>query len=211
MFSWLQRWFPRWDLAADAQSQEAPVEPPAWVDELLGLMQKSARTRAWLGLRLDDIERKIEGGFASLQETLRQPAQPGPGPQAEVWVWDDLLDAMDLLEEAIQTASSQGDPAMADGLRGVLIRLERFLAQAQLERLGLPGLPPDGKLFRVVGTEQMPELAEGVITRVVRAAVLRGDRVVREGAVLTNRLAPGHPAALRPMELKNEELRNEGE
>jgi hypothetical protein len=200
MWSWVQRWFPGRETKGEPPSRGASGETPAWVDDLLSLMQKSARTRAWLGLRLDDIERKIEGGFASLQETLRRSVLVGSAHQAESWAWDDLLDAMDLIEEAVQNASSQGDPAMADGLRGVLIRLERFLAQAQLERLGVPGTPPDGKLFRVVGTEHMPEFAEGVITRVVRAAVLRGERVVREGAVLTNRLAPGHPAAPRPME-----------
>lgn len=200
MWSWLQRWFPRREITLEPPVRDAFVERPAWVDELLGLMQKSARTRAWLGLRLDDIERKIEGGFANLQETLRQNAPVEPRHQVESWAWDDLLDAMDVIEEAVQSASSQGDPAMADGLRGVLVRLERFLAQAQLERLGVPGMPPDGKLFRVVGTERMPELAEGVITRVLRAAVLRGDSVVREGAVLTNRLAQGHPTGPRHME-----------
>jgi molecular chaperone GrpE (heat shock protein) len=200
MFGWLQRWFLRREPTSEPLPEDTPLgadpQPPPWVDELLGLMQKSARTRAWLGLRLDDIERKLEGGFANLRETLRQSTEA----ESVRLGWDDLLDAMDFLEEAIQTASSQGDAAMADGLRGILVRLERFLAQAELERLGLPGMPPDGKLFRVVGTEYMPELAEGVITRVVRAAVLRGDRVVREGAVLTNRPAPGRPATPRHME-----------
>ncbi|HEX2572601.1 MAG TPA: nucleotide exchange factor GrpE [Polyangia bacterium] len=196
MLSWLQRWFPRREIASGPPSRE----PPPWLDELLGLMQKNARTRAWLGLRLDDVEHKLEAGFASLREAIRHSAQAGSAPQAQVWAWDDLLDAMDLLEEAVQTAVSQGDPGMADGLRGVLVRLERFLGQAEFERLGLPGTPPDGKLFRVVGTEHMPELAEGVITRVVRAAVVRGDRVVREGAVLTNRLPPGGRAAPQRLE-----------
>ena len=191
MWSWLQRWFPGREALLESPSRDASVEPPAWVDELLGLMQKSARTRAWLGLRLDDIERKIEGGFANLQETLRRSALAGPAHQAEGWVWDDLLDAMDLIEEAVQTVSSQRDPAMSDGLRGVLVRLERFLAQTQLERLGVPGTLPDGKLFRVVGTEHMPEFAEGVITRVVRAAVLRGERGGARGGGPHQSIGPG--------------------
>jgi hypothetical protein len=189
MLEYLQRWVlrRRRENAQPIPLQDPYAEPPPWLEQLLTLAQKSTRASARMALRLDDIERKLEGGFVSLRETLRQSVPV----DVSSLIWDDLLDAMDLLEEAVQTTSTQGQGAMSDGLRGVLVRLERFLAQAQFERIGVPGAPPDGKLFRVVGTEHAPQLAEGVITRVVRAAVLQGERVVREGAVLTNRPDPG--------------------
>jgi hypothetical protein len=39
----------------------------------------------------------------------------------------------------------------------------------------------------VVGTDDVPSLAEGAIVRVLRAAVVQEGRVVREGEVITQR------------------------
>ena len=49
------------------------------------------------------------------------------------------------------------------------------------------GEAPDGRLFRVVGAEPSAALPEGVVARVVRAAVLRGDEILREGEVIVTR------------------------
>jgi molecular chaperone GrpE (heat shock protein) len=101
--------------------------------------------------------------------------------------WDDLLDALDLLDEAIRSIDGAQGREAAEGLRGIAARLERLLTQSGLVRVRAPDRLTDGKLFRVVGTEQVPELADGAIARLVRAAVLEGDRVVREGEVIINR------------------------
>ncbi len=203
MWAWLKRLFCG---EAAATGTDAP-EPP-WVDELREAMaeraappwaaelgeqvQRAARAQGKVALRLDEIERKLEGGLLDLQRTLADaaPRAPGAGPHfAEL---GDLLDAIDLLDEA---AASMGEDAerqpLRAGLLGVRERLDRFLGQARLRRHGgeVVGTAPDGRLFRVVGTEDrdLPGAPEGAITRVVRAAVTRGAEVVREGQVLTQR------------------------
>lgn len=175
--SWLRRLLPR------SAASEAPEATPAWAAELAELVQKTSRAQARLALKLDDLASRVDGGFTSL-ETLHRQAEV---PTAGALQWDDLLDAMDLLETAAASPEAQASPALADGLRRVLSRLERMLAQGSLERRAAHGVPPDGRLFRVVGAHEAPGLPEGVVSRVVRAAVVRGDRVIREGEVLTNR------------------------
>jgi molecular chaperone GrpE (heat shock protein) len=158
-------------------------EPPTWAAELGELLQKSTRAQGRLGLRLDEIERKLEGGLDDLRQSVKA-VQKGAAAPAAALRWDDLLDAMDLLEQAATAEASSG---VAAGLRGVMDRLGRFLSQGNLSRISATGTAPDGSIFRVVGTEQRPGLPEGTITKVVRAAVKNGDRLVREGEVLTNR------------------------
>jgi len=88
---------------------------------------------------------------------------------------------MDLLEAAVRSISATEEREAAEGLQGILSRLGRFLTQFGLVRVWAPERLGDGKLFRVVGTERVAELADGAVARVVRSAVLEGDRVVREG------------------------------
>src|SRR6266540_3022238 len=94
------------------------------------------------------------------------------------------LDALDEAARALDDGRAEG---VAQGLRAIGARLTRFLAQQSLVRLAEPTTPIDGRLFRVVGAEHVSELPDGEPVRVVRAAVRRGDRVVREGEVIVNR------------------------
>jgi hypothetical protein len=188
VFIWLTRLFTRRSKAPLLPEPAPPVEsPPPWVAPLLDSVQKSSRAQARLALHVEDLERKLEGGLAELRgslSALRGRAagdSPGVGPR-----WDELLDALDLLGEATLLA----DGALASGLAGVAARLERFLAQAGLSRLAPLGQPPDGRLFRIVGTQPHPSLVEGAVVRVVRAAVLRGEHLVREGQVIIVRNSP---------------------
>jgi molecular chaperone GrpE (heat shock protein) len=140
-----------------------------------------------LALQVEDLERKLEGGFAELRSALLSQKGAGTGAHAGAAPpWDELLDALDLLDEAVRLA----DPALAPGLMGVVARLGSFLSHAGLTRLVPLGQPPDGRLFRVVGTESHSSLAEGSIARVVRAAVLRGEHLLREGEAITVRNRP---------------------
>ncbi|MBN1205129.1 MAG: hypothetical protein JXB05_09420 [Myxococcaceae bacterium] len=150
-------------------------------------MRKSSRAQARLSLQVEDLERKLEGGLAEWRGTLssQQGAASGVSWRTEL-SWDELLDARDLLEEAAHMA----DLALAPGLVGVTDRIDRFLAHAGLTRLAPLGHPPDGRLFRVVGTQSHPSLPEGAISRVVRAAVLCGEHLVREGEAITVRNQP---------------------
>ncbi|MFY0566373.1 nucleotide exchange factor GrpE [Archangium lansingense] len=167
-----------------------PAEsPPTWGTTLLDAVQKSSRAQARLSLRVEDLERKLEGGLAELRGSLSslRGATSGNSSSGSEPPWDDLLDALDLLEEASRVAA---DEALASGLMGVAARLERFVTASGLTRLASIGHIPDGRLFRIVGTQPHPSFAEGAIARVVRAAALRGERLIREGEAIIVRNTP---------------------
>lgn len=187
MLSWLFRRLaapsPR---APPPEPAPAPTpEAPPWAVELADAVQKLARAQARLGLKVDDLNAKVDGGFSVLQTSLiAQAAQP-KAPE-----WDELFDAMDLLDTVARGPEAGAHAALAEGLGGVLDRLTRLLARLSLERAAPTGGVPDGRLFRVVGNRHDPSLPEGAVSHVVRAAVLRGGQLVREGEVLTNRSPP---------------------
>jgi len=159
---------------------------PSWVDELAELLQKSLRAQARLAITLEDLERKVEGGFEDLRRAVTEAARSAD--IADAGSWDEILDALDVLGHAMHGAH---DPAVLAGLRGVEERLEHFLARAGIVRHGAAGARPDGRLWRVVGSEPRPDLPAGVVARVVRAAVTRGGRLVREGDVVVSRSVGG--------------------
>lgn len=140
-----------------------------------------------MGLRLEDLERKMEGGLDDLRQAIRAITAGRGGADPGV---DDLLDALDLLGEAAREADRAAHPFLAEGLRRVAARIESFLARRSIRRLAPLGLPPDAGRFRIVGTADAPDLPPGAVAHVVRAAVLEGDRLLREGEVLVNRSAP---------------------
>ncbi|MDY7229682.1 hypothetical protein [Hyalangium rubrum] len=188
MFIWFRRLFAARPQAPSLPGEALPPEvPPPWAMTLLEAVQKSSRAQARLTLQVEDLDRKLEGGFAEVRNSLSswKSAATGGAPDSSLR-WDAVLDALDLLDEAAQVA----DPALAPGLTGVAARLERFLGQSGLTRLVPLGHPPDGRLFRVVGTQPHDSLPEGAIARVVRAAVLRGEYLVREGEAITVRKLP---------------------
>jgi molecular chaperone GrpE (heat shock protein) len=166
------------------QRREEPR--PSWVDELAELLQTSLRAQARLALGLEDLERKVEGGFEDLRRAVAEAARGAEA--ADAGSWDDVLDALDVLGHAMAAAA---DPAILAGLRGVEERLERSLARAGIVRHGAAGARPDGRLWRVVGTELRSDLPAGVVARVVRAAVTRGGLLVREGDVVVSRSQGG--------------------
>lgn len=184
MLLWLRRRFAAHSKVPALPEAALPAaSPPSWASALLEAVQKSSRAQARLALQVEDLDRKLEGGLAewrsaSAQKSAATGLSAGPEPR-----WEDLLDALDLLDEATRLA----DPALAPGLAGVTDRLVRFLAHSGLTRLAPLAQPPDGRLFRVVGTQPYPSLVEGDVVRVVRAAVLRGEHLVREGEVITVR------------------------
>lgn len=186
MFAWLKKLFrrsPPPDEAPPPWAQELleefdPDRKPPWAEELGEAVQRAARAQGKTGLRLEQIEQKLDDGLGEIKQQL--------GVLVPATRWDDLLDAMDLLEEA-RRGLEFDEPEVAAGLGGVLTRLEKHLGQSGLTRHSDRHQSPDGRRFRVVGTEEDHNLPDGVVTRVVRAAVTRGDKLVREGAVLTNR------------------------
>jgi molecular chaperone GrpE (heat shock protein) len=141
-----------------------------------------------LGLVVEQVEQKVEAGMEDLRGMLeRQPAgaQKSQQESSAVGGWAAVLDALDLLCEVKRQPSLP--PGCAEGLDGVVTRLDRALLQVGIARHGEIGQPVDGRHFRVVGTEEVPDSPEGVITRLVRHAAMRGNQLVREGEVLINR------------------------
>lgn len=159
----------------------APAEPAPWVAELLEQLQKLNRGNARLSLRVEDLEGKVEGGFAELRGQLAAPRADQQRP-------DELFDALDALDEACANARQLQQPEFADGLERVARRLEQLALKQAYVRIRPHGQAPDGRLFKVVGAIVAPELADGLVARVVRAAVTHRDgSTVREGEVLTSR------------------------
>lgn len=158
--------------------------PAEGMSELLEQMQKLSRASGRLGLRVEDLEKKLEGGFADLRGQLSAPKAPEqPRP-------DELFDTLDALDEACVNARAL-QPELAEGLERLVRRVEQLTLKQAWVRLRPIGQPPDGRLFKVVGAMPAPELPEGVVARVVRAAVTRPDGApVREGEVITSRKDP---------------------
>ncbi len=159
-----------------------PPDPTApWRDALLELVQKTARAQSKLALSLENVDQKLEGGLSELRGSIAALSLPSA---ARTLDFTDLLDALDLLDEA---ARSSAEPGLREGLERISSRLEGFLERQGVRRVCREGVPADGKLFRVVGTRLEPEQPEGLIAQVVRAAVFQGDQLIREGEVLTTR------------------------
>jgi len=186
---------------ADADHQEVPgwaeeliaqledAAPPPWAKELAESVQKLARAQGKLSLLFEQLERKLEGGLEDLRSTVEQRAK-GPRARQEDAAaagWIAVLDALDLLGEVKRQPLLP--PGCAEGLEGVIARLDGALECAGIARQGEIGLPVDGRCFRIVGTEEVPEWPEGVVTRLVRHAATRGTELLREGEVLINRRA----------------------
>jgi molecular chaperone GrpE (heat shock protein) len=187
MFTWLRRFSSSRPEVPELPGEKALEEPPVWAAGLVDVLQKSARAQARLALQVEDLDRKLEGGLAELRSSLssRKGTALGVSSVAEPR-WNELLDALDLLDEAIRLV----DPASASGLAGVKTRLMSFLEDSGLTRLAPLGQPLDGRLFRAVGTEPHPSLADGSVVRLVRAAVLREGHLLREGEAITVRNSP---------------------
>src|SRR5450759_4014377 len=168
--SWLARLF--------GNEGNAP-EDSLGAGDIAEASQKIARTQARQGLLLEEIESKLEAGFADLRGMI---GAAGLSSEASL-SFDECFDALDALEEAARLAT---DEAHAQGLRAVSERLERFLKRAGFERQMAAGETPDGHRFRVVGTEMSETLAPGKALRTVRAAIIRQGKLVREGEVIVS-------------------------
>lgn len=151
---------------------------PSWAGAIDERIKKVARAQSKLSLRLDELMQMLRERLPEAsQAQTPTPHEPDPGP---------VLDALDRLDEA-QRVTSVEHPAVAQGLASIGARLEGFLGAMGIERRAQPGGAVNPQLFRVVGVEASEEVEDGMVTRVIRAAVVRGDRLIREGEVLVGR------------------------
>jgi molecular chaperone GrpE (heat shock protein) len=179
--SWLSRWFRSRTHAAacaDAEGEEETTSS-AGVEVIASMVQKVARVQARQGLRIEEIEAKIEAGFSDLRSSLATT-----GSTAEAGLrFDDCFDAMDALDEAARVAPSVDH---AQGLHIVLGRLNDFIEHAGYRRDAAVGQTVDASRFRVIGTEVDDAKPAGAVVQVARAAVLRQGKLIREGEVIVS-------------------------
>lgn len=169
----------RWGQSpSHGRPDDAEALPPRWATDLAEHVHKMARSQAKGQVQAEGLERKVEAGFGDLRHAIDQLARAASGP-ADL-DWTPLLDALDSLAEAEALATRCSDQ-LDSGLRAISGKLAAFAGQAALVRLGASGVPPDGRYFRVVGTQERLDVPPGQIVRIVRAAVVQGDRLVREG------------------------------
>ncbi len=199
MWAWLRRLF---DPSAAASTPtvaalpppaELPAGPPPAPQELVETLEscrKNARAQAKLAARVDEVHDALAAQLDDVRAALQSVAAARPPASAPAAAWNEVLDAMDLLQHAIDALPPERDDGLAEGLRGVLRRLDRALAVERIERRGEVGGSVDGRIFRVIGTEPHPSLAEGRIARVVRAAALLDGKVLREGEVFSSKGSP---------------------
>ncbi len=206
MLTWLRSRFARTTEARP--SPPAERERPPWLDELLenqaelvttlqsellDAVQKQTRAAAKQAARTETALSELEAGLtklpaqvAAVQELHRLDPRAGT-PRSSDSLHDnheeleDLFDALDALDQARELAR---EPHLASGLERVGQRLLRFCERAGCTRVAPRGELPDARLVRVVGTELSDEIGQGRVARVVRAAIVAGSRLVREGQVI---------------------------
>lgn len=197
VWRWLTTRFgaPKDSSNATETSVSSPVTPTEGPDtaELLELSRKIVRANTKLGLRVEELERKLEAGFSDLRSKLAAQTGGGGNAGSKHDGAPNLLDALDALDRAREAAMALPDRASAEsmvtGLQIASERLETLLRHDGITRVfEVESRPPNGRLFRVVGVESRPDVPDGIVLRVVRAAAHRGDRVVREGAVVVNKI-----------------------
>lgn len=161
----------------DAESQTpSSVTAPPWAADMTEQLLKLSRAQARIGLRFDELQSHVDAGFVSLR---------GPAAPAELAKGADLaplFDAMDLLDDL----AFQHPGELGEGLQMVVQRLNQMVVGHGLQRAALLGRMVDGRLAEVNATVAVPAVAAGVVVRVLRAPILRGLSVFRQGAVVVS-------------------------
>jgi GrpE len=156
--------------------QRAGTSPE--LSDVVEALRKSARATLRLDTRVDALEGQLDALGADVRSLLEHSRRG----EDEFWVpLMDALDRLDLARDAIDAGEVAGAGA---GLAAISSRLEELLASAGYARYARRGVPVDGRLQRVVGTASVADSPEGSVTRLVRAAVTRGEVVVRTGEVI---------------------------
>jgi molecular chaperone GrpE (heat shock protein) len=148
-------------------------------EQILDALKKQARANAKQSARLESMLAEIDRRTKELAARRSEPASS----------YDDLFDALDALDAAMTFAP----PDLREGLARVAARLERFAERQGFSRVAARGVAPDPRLFRVVGVDPRGDSPAGTVNAIVRAAIVRGDQVVREGEVLVSRARGAAP------------------
>ena len=183
MSGWLDRLR---NIATESRSASRPEAAPrdmaaevgGRIDSVLETARKTARAVA-----------KLEASFESLEAQVSELATQARRREDEFLA--PLMDALDLLDAARSAIASGHADGTEAGLSGIQQRLESLLDRAGYARHSSVGVPVDGRLQRVVGTQPSASGPNHSVARVVRAAVTRGDVIVRGGEVIAIQNAEG--------------------
>ena len=186
MMQWLRKSF-----SAAPPAVLPPAGPPDWAVEFTDLLTKATRSATRQGLKLDELQSRMDAGFDDLRQALRSRPSATKPPDID---WLPLCDAADLLTDLALQALSAGNRGLGEGLLRVLGRLDGQLAVGGIARHTGLGQPPDGRLVQVVTAEARPDVPPGLTIRLVRSAVLRGQQLVRAGEVVVS-AQPTPPSA----------------
>lgn len=137
-----------------------PAGPPAWAIELQEVAAKATRTATRQGLKLDELQSRMDAGFDDLRQSVRNKPTETKPPQID---WLPLCDAADLLTELALQALTSGNRGLGEGLLRVLERLDGQLAVGGIARHTGLGQPPDGRLMQVVAAEARDDILNGPV------------------------------------------------
>ena len=153
---------------------------PVWVDELLEAQHKQSRASVKQAARLESALAEQRTSITELAAKLDRNDRAA-GLHARAQSYEPLFDALDALDEARRLCVQ---PELAAGLALIAERIVRFCEQAGFRRSDGLGGPPDARICRVVGAEPRPGWPNGHVSRSVQAAILHGERVLREGRAI---------------------------
>ncbi len=176
VFRHVRAWFATKPESPPQGRGESELHSVEKLEEIATRLQTVARAQSKLSLRVDELAGEVASNHEQLLGELVLRARD----------LDDILDALDRLDDAAR-ALGPDQAGLAQGLSAIADRLDRHLRRTGMIRHAELGVEPDGRRFRVVGSEACGDLPDGVITRVVRSAATRGDELVREGEVVINR------------------------
>jgi molecular chaperone GrpE len=94
------------------------------------------------------------------------------------------LEAVDSVERAL---TMESEPAVAEGLRGLLDQMEAILERQGVQRIGAPGEPFDPSRHEAVAVRNDDEVPDRTIAEVARSGWARDDRVLRPAQVVVSR------------------------
>lgn len=162
---------------------DAEPETPSWAAELLEALQKQGRTQVKQAARLEATLAEHATRIAELGADLarQREREQEQSARALAHEYTPLFDALDALDEAQR---STADPHVRTGLALVSERVQQFCERAGFARIDALGRPADPRRFRVIGTEPLAHGPAGYVQRVVRAAIVHGEQLVREGEVI---------------------------
>ena len=172
MASWSERLR---NLAIGSLRAPAPVEQATKLEEqlssLVELGRKTARATTKLEARLASVEAELAELVS--QNRIRDDELFSP-----------LMDALDALDAARAALAAGHRDGTEPGLAAIQQRLGGMFERAGYTRHAVLGGPVDGRLQRVVGAQPDALRPNLSVARVVRAAVTRGDAIVRTGEVI---------------------------